>query len=139
METDKLHNHPSLGDVLIVSRDEEWIASVGKMLNDNLYGTSVALNGDQVIEKLNDTWHHLILIDLDSIDVSEDYLVRNIRKIEPDIPIIGLGSQDGGPCQDITCLKKPLTFERIKDIFPQTVTEKEIKRQRKATGSHLKY
>ncbi len=55
---------------------------------------SVALSGDQVIEKLNDTWHHLILIDLDSIDVSEDYLVTNIRKIEPDIPIIGLGDHD---------------------------------------------
>jgi hypothetical protein len=42
--------------VLIVSGDERWIASIGKILNDNLYGTSVALNGDQVIERLKDTW-----------------------------------------------------------------------------------
>jgi len=61
------------------------------MLNVNLYGASVALNGDQVVERLKDTWYHLVLIDLDSIDVAPDYLATNIRQIEPDIPIIGLG------------------------------------------------
>jgi DNA-binding NtrC family response regulator len=110
---------PSLADVLIVSGDERLVAYIGKMLNDNLYGTSVALNGDQVIERLKDTWHHLVLIDLDSIDVSEDYLAINIRKIEPDIPIIGLGSHASGSCPDITYLKKPLTVEKIKNIFPK--------------------
>ena len=54
METDKLHNHPSLGDVLIVSGDEGWARSVEKLLNDCLYRTSIALNGDQVIERLKD-------------------------------------------------------------------------------------
>ena len=131
MATDKLHNHPSLGDVLIVSSDEGWAASIGKMLNDNLYGTSVALNGDQIIDRLIKHWYHLILIDLDSIDVFENYLIRHIRKIEPDIPIIGLGSQDRGPRQDITYLKKPLTVELIRKNFLQAVSVKETKVGRK--------
>ena len=63
-----------LADVLIVTRDQEWAASVEKMLNDNLYGASVALNSDQVVERLKHTWHHLVLIDLDSIDVAAGYL-----------------------------------------------------------------
>jgi DNA-binding NtrC family response regulator len=121
MATDKLHNHPSLGDVLIVSGDEGWAASIGKMLNDNLYETSVALNGDQIIERLiKHTWYHLILIDLDSIDVFENYLIRHIRKIEPDVPIIGLGSH-----------KKPLTVELIRKNFLQAVSVKETKVGRK--------
>lgn len=64
----------------------------------------------------------------------EDHLARKIRITEPDIPIIGLGNQDRGPCPDITYLKKPLTVEKIKDIFPQAVTEKETKGGRKALG-----
>ncbi|MEE8429757.1 MAG: response regulator [Candidatus Desulfatibia sp.] len=131
-DRNEVGGHPSLADVLIVSGNEHWIASVEKMLNDNLYRASVALNGDQVIERLKDTWHHLVLIDLDSIDVSEDYLVINIRQIEPDIPIIGLGSHASGSCPDITYLKKPLTVEKIKDIFPQEVNKKETKGGRKA-------
>ena len=132
METDKLHNHPSLGDVLIVSGDKGWAASIGKMLNHNLYRASVALNGDQIIDRLiKHTWYHLILIDLDSIDVFENYLIRHIRKIEPDVPIIGLGSQDRGPCQDITYLKKPLTIELIRKNFLQAVSVKETKVGRK--------
>ena len=83
---------PSLGDVLIVSGDEEWVISMEKILNDNLYGTSVASNGDQAVERIEKTWSHIILIDLDSIDIPEDYLARNIRKMEPDIPIIGMGN-----------------------------------------------
>jgi len=58
-----------LADVLLITRDREWAASVEKMLNDNLYGASVALNSDQVVKRLKDTWHHLVLIDLDSIDL----------------------------------------------------------------------
>ena len=106
----------------------EWAASV----DVNLYGASVALNGDQVVERLKDTWHHLVLIDLDSIDVAPDYLATNIRQIEPDIPIIGMGNHASGPCPDITYLKKPLTFEQINDIFPQATTAKEIKTGRRA-------
>lgn len=131
METDKLHNHPSLGDVLIVSSDEGWVVSIEKLLNDNLYGTSVALNGDQIIDRLIKRWYHLILIDLDSIDVFETYLIKYIRKIEPDIPIIGLGSQDRGPCRDVTYLKKPLTVELIRKIFLQAVRVKKTKVRRK--------
>ncbi|MDF1594223.1 MAG: hypothetical protein P1P89_22155 [Desulfobacterales bacterium] len=121
-----------LADVLVVTRDKEWAASIEKMLNENLYGASVALNSEQVVERLKHTWHHLVLIDLDSIDVTPDYLAANIRKIEPDIPIIGLGNQTGGSCPDITYLKKPLTFEQINDIFPQATTAKEIKTGRRA-------
>ena len=121
-----------LADVLIVTRDKEWAASVEEMLNENLYCASVALNGDQVVGRLKDTWQHLVLIDLNSIDVATDYLVTNIRQIEPDIPIIGLGNQASCPCPDITYLKKLLTFEQIKDIFPQATTAKEIKAGRQA-------
>lgn len=121
-----------LADVLVVTRDKEWAASVEKMLNENLYCASVALNGDQVVERLKDTWYHLALIDLDSIDVAADCLVTNIRQIEPDIPIIGLGNQASGPCPDMTYLKKPLSFEQIKDIFPQATTSREVKTGRRA-------
>ena len=77
-------------------------------------------------------WHHIILIDLDSIDVPEDHLARNIRKMEPDVPIIGLGNQASSPCPDITYLKKPLTLDLIKKYFPRVVSEKETKGGRKA-------
>lgn len=124
----EVDDRPSMADVLIVSDDDAWAVSTEKILNDNLYGVSVASNGDQIIDRLiKHPWYHLVLIDLDSIDVSEDYLVRNIRKIEPDIPIIGLGIQSGGPCSDITYLKKPLTLELIRKIFPQAVSVKETK------------
>jgi DNA-binding NtrC family response regulator len=129
-----INNRPSLGDVLIVSGDETSAISMEKILNDNLYGVSVASNGDQVIGRLKHTWYHLILIDLDSIDVPEYHLAKKIRITEPDIPIIGLGNQDRGPCPDITYLKKPLTVEKVKDFFPQAVTEKETKGGRKALG-----
>jgi len=127
-------DRPSLGDVLIVSGDEEWAISMEKILNDNLYGTSVASNGDQIVERMEKTWFHLILIDLDSIDVPEDHLARKIRIMEPDIPIIGLGNQDIGPCPDITYLKKPLSLDLIKKYFPKVVSEKETKGGRKALG-----
>jgi hypothetical protein len=54
--------------------------------------------------------------------------------MEPDIPIICLGNHAKGPCPDITYLKKPLSIELIKEIFPQAVTEKETKGGRKALG-----
>ena len=98
-DRNEFDDRSSLGTVLIVSGDEEWAASIGKMLNDNLYGTSVALNGDQIIDRLIKHWYHLILIDLDSIDVFENYLIRYIRKIEPDIPIIGMGESGGRPLE----------------------------------------
>ena len=69
---------------------------------------------------------------LDSIDALEDHLAKYIREIEPDIPIIGLGNHASGPCLDVTYLKKPLTFELIRNIFPQLVSEKEVKVGRKA-------
>jgi hypothetical protein len=47
-----INNRLSLGDVLIVSGDEAWAISMEKILNDNLYGASVASNGDQIIERL---------------------------------------------------------------------------------------
>ena len=125
-------NRPSLGDVLIISRDEASAISTEKLLNDCLYKTSVAGNGDQIIERLKETLFHLILIDLDSIDIPEDHLARKARIMEPDIPIIGLGNNDRGSCPDISYLKKPLTVEKIRDIFPQAVTKKEIKGGRKA-------
>jgi len=121
-----------LGDVLIISGDESAVVSMESILNDNLYGTSVASNGDQIIERLKKTWYHMILIDLDSIDVPEGYLAGKIRKIEPDIPIIGLGNHTNGPCLDVTYLKKPLTLDLIKRVFSQAVTLRETKSGRKA-------
>jgi len=41
-----------MADVLVVSHSDGWVPSVGKMLNDNFYRTSVALNGDQIIDRL---------------------------------------------------------------------------------------
>ena len=120
-----------LGDVLIISGDEEWSNSIEKILNDNNYETSVASNGDQIIRRLKKTWYHMILIDLDSIDVPEDYLARTIRKIEPDIPIIGLGNHDRGPCADIAYLRKPFTLDLIKRVLPRAVTVRETKSGRK--------
>ena len=73
-------------------------------------------------------------MDLDFIDVPEYHLAKKIRIMEPDILIIGIGNQDRDPCSDITYLKKPLTAEKIKDVFPQAVTVKEIKGGRKALG-----
>jgi len=63
--------------------------------------------------------------------VSEDYLVRNIRKIEPDMPIIGLGNYSSGPSPDVTYFEKPLTVELIKKYFLKLVSEKETKVGRK--------
>jgi len=127
-----IDNLPSLGKILIVGGDEAETTSIEKILNECLYRTSVAFNINQVIEKLNDTWYNLILIELDSIDALEDHLAKYIREIEPDIPIIGLGNHASGPCLDVTYLKKPLTFELIRNIFPQLVSEKEVKVGRKA-------
>jgi DNA-binding NtrC family response regulator len=79
-DRNEFDDRSSLGTVLIVSGDEAWAISMGKILNDNLYGTSVPSNGDQIIERLEGAWHHIILIDLDSIDIPEDHLARNIRK-----------------------------------------------------------
>ena len=118
--------------MLIVTRDREWATSIEKLLNDNLYGASVAFNGDKVFERLKGAWHDLVLIDLDSIDVDIGYLVTKIRQIEPNIPIIGLGNHANGSCLDITYLKKPLTVKQVKDIFPRAVTEKEINTGRRA-------
>lgn len=66
-DRNEFDDRSSLGDVLIVSGDETWAISIEKILNDNLYGASVASNGDQIIERLEGAWHHIILIDLDSI------------------------------------------------------------------------
>lgn len=128
---------PFLGDVLIISGDESAVVSMESILNDNLYGTSVASNGDQIIERLKKTWYNIILIDLDSIDVSEDYLARKIRIMEPDIPIIGLGNHTKGRCLDITYLKKPLSLELIEKYFLKVFYEKEIKGGRKALNGVL--
>ena len=68
-DRNEVDDRPSLADVLVVSDDDAWAASTEKILNDNLYGVSVASNGDQIIERLKHTWYHLILIDLDSIDI----------------------------------------------------------------------
>ena len=127
-----IDNLPSLGKILIVGGHEAETTSIEKILNECLYRTSVAFNINQVIEKLNDTWYNLILIELDSIDAPEDHLAKYIRKIEPNIPIIGLGNHPSGPCPNVTYLKKPLTFELIRNIFPQLVSEKEVKVGRKA-------
>lgn len=125
-------NRSWLADVLVVAGDETSASSIEKVLKDCLYWTSVALNGDQIIETLKHTWCHLILVDLDSIDVPVDYLAGHIRKIEPDIPIIGLGNYASGPCPDVTYVKGPLTVEQIKDIFPHAVSAKEGKGGRRA-------
>ncbi len=61
-----IDDRPSLGDVLIVSGDEASAIYIEKLLNDCLYKTSIACYGDQIIERLKETWFHLILIDLDS-------------------------------------------------------------------------
>ena len=121
-----------LADVLLITRDREWAASTEKMLAENLYGASIALNGDQIVERLKGAWYHFALIDLDSIDVAADYLVAKFRQIEPDIPIIGLSNHAGISCPDVICLKKPLTVEQIKDIFPVAATTKEVKTGRRA-------
>ena len=116
-----------LSDVLIVSSNDAWAVSMEKILSDNLYETSVTSNGNEIIDKLKKTWYHLILIDLDSINVPEDHLATNIRKMEPDMPIIGLGNYSSGPCPNITCLKKPLSHGLLQKYFPKIVSEKGIK------------
>jgi len=90
------------------------------------------LMGEQVMERLRSTWYHLVLMDLDSIDVPESHLAEAIRKVEPDVPIIGLGHHPGGSCPVITYLDKPLTTNLIKKTFPTAVAEKETCRGRKA-------
>ena len=112
----------SLADVLIVTRDWEWAASIEKMLTENLYGSKVALNGSQVAERMKDAWYHTVLIDLDSIEETPGDLVAIIKQNKPHIPIIGLGDHASGSLPGMICVKKPLNIGLIKFISPQTTT-----------------
>ncbi|MBN2062137.1 MAG: hypothetical protein JW882_17155 [Deltaproteobacteria bacterium] len=121
-----------IADVLIITGNEKWAESAERLLTRNLYTATVASNCDQVISELEKTWYHIILIDLDSIDVSETYLAKKIREMEPDIPIIGLGRHGRGACPDVTYLEKPLSSEIIKKHFPVFVAAKEARTGRRA-------
>jgi DNA-binding NtrC family response regulator len=127
----KKHNDlnvsPSLGDVLIISGDQEWAGSAQKILNANFYNTTIAFNGGQAIGHLEKTLYALVLIDLDSIDVPEEYLARKIKEVEPYIPIIGLGRHGWGPCHEVTYLTKPFSSEIIKRHFLELVSRSDFR------------
>jgi CheY-like chemotaxis protein len=102
------------------------------MLNGNRYNTTIASDGDQVIGYLEKTWYHLVLMDLDSIDVSDDYLAGKIRKLEPDIPIIALEWHGRCACPEMSYFKKPLSLEIIQKYFSALVIQKESRAENKS-------
>ena len=128
----QLENNSSvMGNILIISNNNEWIDTAYAVLNAHLYEVDTAFSGDEVIFWLRKKWYNMALLDLGSMDVPVDYLVKNIKKMEPDIPIIGLGRNVSGKSTDILYIKNPLTSKKIMTIFPELITDRERKSRNK--------
>lgn len=106
--------------ILVVDDEQDICTFLSKLLNDEGYEITTVKNGYQVIEEVRKGSFDLILLDVIMPSMNGLDTYREIKKIDPQIPVIMMS---GYPVKGLvdqalsegakTCLNKPFTIDKV--------------------------
>ncbi len=122
---------------ILIADDEDYILDVlSDILNNNGYDTTCAQSGDETIELVKKHVFDTILLDLVLGEESGIDVMKGIRKINNDLPVIII-SAHGSIKRAVEAIKegasdfveKPLEMNRILSIIKNTIEKYSLKKE----------
>jgi len=118
---------------ILIADDEETLrSSLQDILTKGGHDTAFAVNGEETVKKATEEGFDLILLDLDIPKLAGNEVLKQIKAVNPDLPVIFLTGK--GNAAKITqaiaqyklngFIEKPFTPEEVIDIVNKVVIVK---------------
>ena len=113
--------------IVVVAAEPEQYRTISAILEPNHYRTAILDSLCDLSKNIREGSYHAVILDLDSLPI-DNRSIRELRKQNPEVPIIGLSSRTFHPeLQEAmslyisACLAKPLNPDEliywVKSIF----------------------
>ncbi len=107
------------GSIVVVAAEPEQYRTISAILEPNHYRTAILDSLCDLSKNIREGFYHAVILDLDSLPV-DNRSIRELRKQNPEVPIIALSSRTFHPeLQEAlslyisACLAKPVNPDEL--------------------------
>jgi len=119
-------------EIILVDDDKHSLETLSKLLTEDGYNVTTSLNGKEALERIHDKKYDVIVTDLKMPGMGGIELLKNIRKFDPDIPVIiitafgEVGSYVEATVKGVyDYINKPINYYELLRILETIWTKKE--------------